>query len=108
MNASHWGVWIGYVVIAAVAAFIKTAFWWRRRPRVTPSKLESWVGLLLLGFFCAFGLGQWLGADFLASFVAFGVASALITGAAVNAAYRVGLHEGERMLGNEAEKYPGV
>jgi hypothetical protein len=103
MTATDWGAWIGYVVAAAVAALAKTAFWFRRRSRATAAGLESWVGLLVLAFFGAFGLGQWLGGTFPAALIAFGLASALITSAAVNAAYRAGLHEGGRARGTEAE-----
>jgi hypothetical protein len=108
MTAADWAAWIGYVIVVAVAAFAKTAFWFRRQSGVTPAGLESWVGLLLLAFFGALGLGQWLGAAFLTALIAFGLASALITGAAVNAAYRVGLNEGQRVRGTEAEKPLGV
>jgi hypothetical protein len=104
MIAAEWGAWTGYVVVVALAALAKTAYWFRHGSQVMPARLESWVGLLLLALFVALGLGQWLGANFLAALIAFGFASALITGAAVNAAFQVGLKGGQRVRDNQAQR----
>ena len=89
MTAVDWATWVGYELAVAVTAFALTVFWFRRR--ATRAGLETWVALTLLAFFAALGLSQWLGAKFLDGMIAFGLASAVVVGAAVNAAYEVGL-----------------
>ena len=96
MTATDWAVWVGYELAVAVIVITKTAFWFRRGARVTRAGLESWVGLLVVALCVAMGLGQWLESSLVAALVAFGLASALIVGAAVNAAYELGLKDGER------------
>ena len=96
MSATDWGVWIVYELVVAVVVFGKSVFWFRRQSRVTRAALESWVGLLVLAFFVAFGLSQWLGGSAFAPLAAFGLASAMIVSAAVNAAHEVGLRDGKR------------
>ncbi len=101
MTATDWGVWIGYELVVAVVVFGKSVFWFRRQSRVTKAALESWVGLLVLAFFGAFGLSQWLGGSVFAPLVAFGLASGMIVSAAVNAAHEVGLRDGRRSRDTE-------
>jgi hypothetical protein len=104
MTAADWCVWIGYELVVAVVVVAKTVFWFRRQFQVTRAGLESWVGLLLLAFFAAYGLSQWLEASFLAAMIAFGLASAMIVSAAVNAAHEVGLKDGRRIRDNRQAK----
>ena len=104
MTGVEWGVWIGYEIVVAVVVYTKSVFWFRRQSQLTHAALQSWVGLLLLAFFTAYGLSQWLEASFLAAPIAFGLASAMILSAAVNAAYEAGLKDGERLRGSEAQK----
>lgn len=106
MTAVDWGMWIGYELLVAVAAFAVTVFWFRRR--ATRAGLETWVALTLFAFFAALGLSQWLGAKFLAGMIAFGVASAVVVGAAVNAAYAVGLRGANRLRDAGAANHAGA
>src|SRR5262249_18939644 len=102
MTAADWAVWIAYELVVAVAVFAKTVLWFRRGSRVTRSGLESWVGLLVVALFVAIGLGRWLESSPVAALIAFGLASALIVGAAVPAAYELGLKDGERVRDTQA------
>lgn len=104
MTVVDWGVWIGYEIAVAVVVYTKSILWFRRQFQVTRARLESWVGLLLVAFFAAYGLCRWLEASFLAALIAFGLASAMIVSAAVNAAHEAGLKGGERIRDSEAQK----
>jgi hypothetical protein len=86
----NWGVWVGYELGVGVAVLALTVLGLLRRWRVMPLNLESWVGLLVLAFFGALGLGQWMDGNFQAALVANGLASALIVSGAVNAAWAAG------------------
>ena len=101
MTATDWCVWTGYELVVALVVFGKSVFWFRRQSRVTKAALESWVGLLVLAFFAAFGLSQWLGGSVFAPLAAFGLASGMIVSAAVNAAHEVGLRDGKRSRDTE-------
>jgi hypothetical protein len=96
MTAVDWGFWAGYVVIFAIIVFAKTIFWFRHTVRDVKAALTSWEGLLLLAFFVAIGISQQRQTGLLQPLVAFGLASAMIVGAAVNAAYGLGLKNGRR------------
>jgi hypothetical protein len=104
MTVADWGVWIGYELALAVAVVAKSVLWFRRGFRVTRAGLEGWVGVVVLALFVAIGLSQWLETSRLAALIALGLGSALIVGAAVNAAYQVGLKDSERVRHNEAPK----
>lgn len=93
MTTADWGVWVGYEIVVAIAVFAKTILWFRTSLRGTGPRLESWVGMLLLAFFAALGLGWWRGPDFLAALIGFGLASAMIVSAAVNATNNAGSRE---------------
>ena len=104
MSAMDWGVWIGYELVVGVVVFGKSVFWFRRQSRVSRAALESWVGLLVLAFFAAFGLSQWLGGSVFAALAAFGLASGMIVSAAVNAAHETGLRDGKRSRDTESRE----
>jgi hypothetical protein len=102
MAATDWGAWIGYELAVAVIVIAKTVVWFRRGFRGTRTGLESWIGLLLVALIVAIGLSQWLESSLMAALIAFGLASALIVGAAVNAAYEQGLKDRDRVRATEA------
>jgi hypothetical protein len=104
MNVTESCAWIAYELTVALVTFAKTVRWFRSPFGTTRAGLESWVGLLLLAFSGAIGVRQWLGSTFLAALIAFGLASAMIVGAAANAAYDAGLRDGQDTSGQP----PGV
>ena len=99
MTATDWGIWVGYEIVIAVVVFAKNAFWFRRTVRDVRAALTSWEALLLLAFFVAIGISQQRQTGVLSALIAFGLASAMIVGAAANAAYGLGLKNG-RCIGN--------
>src|SRR5262249_27093981 len=86
--------WAVYELAVAGLTMAFTVMCFRGEKRARQVSMEGGLGLLLVALLTAIGLGQWLQSDLMTAIIALGLASMMITSAAANVGYELGVREG--------------